>query len=160
MIPMKVEDFLAQSDLAIDVVAADKLGLLKDLSVRSGARLNLEPERILSELLKREQLGSTGMGGGVAIPHARLHAVQRPFAVLFRLKKPIDFAAVDGNPVDIIVVLLLPDSQGGAALSALACIARKLRDPIAMTRLRRARDSIELYRALTQDARQSPASGA
>ncbi len=91
----------------------------------------------------------------MAIPHARLHEVRRPFAVLVRLKKPIDFASVDGAPVDIIVMLLLPDSQGGAALSALACIARKLRAPIVMTRLRRARDSIELYRALTQDALQS-----
>ena len=130
---MRIEEFLAQSDLTTDVVAADKVGLLKDLSVRSGARLSLEPERILSELLKREQLGTTGMGGGVAIPHARFHAVQRPFAVPVRLKKPIDFAAVDGNPVDIIALLLLPDSQGVAALSTLACIARKLRDPIAMT---------------------------
>jgi nitrogen PTS system EIIA component len=149
---MKVENFLAQSDLAIDVVATDKVGLLKDLSVRSGARLGMKPERILSELLKREQLGSTGTGGGVAIPHARLHDVQRPFAVLVRVKEPIDFAAVDGDPVDIIVLLLLPDGPGGAALSALACIARKLRDPITMTRLRRARDNAELYRALTQDA--------
>jgi len=146
---MKVEDLLAVSDLVIDVAAADKLGLLKDLSVRSGARLDLKPERILSELLKREQLGSTGMGGGVAMPHARLHEVQKPFAVLVRVKKPIDFAAVDGHPVDIIVLLLLPDSPGGAALSALACIARKLRNPITMTHLRRARDSAEIYRALT-----------
>ncbi len=140
---MKVENFLALSDLAIDVVAADKVGVLKDLSVRSGARLGLESDRILSELLKREQLGSTGTGGGVAMPHARLHEVQRPFAVLVRLKKPIDFAAVDNSPVDVIVLLLLPDTQGGAALSALACIARKLRDPITITHLRRARDSAD-----------------
>jgi nitrogen PTS system EIIA component len=100
------------------------------------------------------------MGEGVAIPHARLHELQRPFAVLVRLKKPIDFAAIDGRPVDIIVLLLLPDSPGGAALSALACIARKLRDPITMTHLRCARDNAGLYRALTQDALQSSVSGA
>jgi nitrogen PTS system EIIA component len=115
------------------------------------ARVGLQPERILSELVKREQLGSTGTGGGVAIPHARLHEVEKAIAHLVRLKKPIDFAAVDNRPVDIVVPLLLPDSAGGAPLSALACIARKLRDPIVTNHLRRARDGVEIYCASTQD---------
>jgi nitrogen PTS system EIIA component len=78
--------------------------------------------------------------------------VERPIALLVRLKKPIDFAAIDNRPVDTVVLLLLPDSAGGAPLSALACIARKLRDPIITNHLRRARDSVEIYCALTQDS--------
>ena len=152
---MNVVDFLNLKDAAIDVVVTDKRELLEELAVRAGARVGLQPERILSELVKREQLGSTGIGGGVAIPHARLHEVERPIALLVRLKKPIDFAAVDNRPVDTVVLLLLPDSSGGAPLSALACITRKLRDPIVTNHLRRARDSVEIYGALTQDSLQN-----
>jgi nitrogen PTS system EIIA component len=157
---MKVADFLNLTDVAVDVVVTDKAKLLDELAVRAGARVGLQPERILSELVKRERLGSTGMGGGVAIPHARLNEVEKPFALLVRLKKPIDFAAVDSRPVDTVVLLLLPDSSGGAPLSALACISRKLRDPIIMNHLRHARDSVEVYDALTLDRLQRPPSDA
>ena len=84
--------------------------------------------------------------------------MEKPIALLVRLKKPIDFAAVDNRPVDTVVLLLLPDSSGGAPLSALACIARKLRDPIVANHLRRARDSVEIYCALTQDSLQNGSS--
>jgi PTS system nitrogen regulatory IIA component len=152
---MKVADFLNLTDAAVDVIVTDKQELLEELAVRAGARVGLQPERILSELVKREQLGSTGIGDGVAIPHARLREVERPVALLVRLKKPIDFAAVDNRPVDTVVLLLLPDSSRGAPLSALACITRKLRDPIVTNHLRRARDSVEIYGALTQDSLQN-----
>jgi PTS system nitrogen regulatory IIA component len=102
-------------------------------------------------LIKREQLGSTGIGGGIAIPHARFHQVARPLAIFVRLKKPIDFDAVDDQPVDTVVLLLLPDVPNGERLGALACIARKLRDPAIMVAVRRARDSAEIYRTLTSD---------
>jgi nitrogen PTS system EIIA component len=70
---MKVADFLNLTDVAVDVVVTDKQELLEELAVRAGARIGLQPELILSELVKRERLGSTGMGGGVAMPHARLN---------------------------------------------------------------------------------------
>ena len=91
------------------------------------------------------------MGGGVAIPHARFHHLHKPFGMLVRLKKPIEFDAVDGKPVDTIALLLLPDAREGERLGALACFARKLRDPVVMTALRRALDGAEVYRALTAD---------
>jgi len=102
-------------------------------------------------LQKGEELGSTGMGGGVAIPHARFHHLHKPFGMLVPLKKPIDFDAVDGKPVDTIALLLLPDARDGERLGALACFARKLRDPSVITALRRARDGAEIYRSLTAD---------
>ncbi len=148
---MKVSDFLSPADVTIDAAFADKQKLLEDLARRAAKIVDLQPEAILAELQKREQLGSTGMGGGVALPHARIHQVAKPFGMLVRLKKPIEFDAVDGKPVDTIALLLLPDTREGKQLGALACIARKLRDPAILTALRRARDGAELYRSLTAD---------
>jgi nitrogen PTS system EIIA component len=148
---MKVSDFLSPADVITDVAFADKQKLLEDLARRAAAIVDVQPALILSELVKREQLGSTGMGGGVAIPHARFHQVAKPFGMLVRLKRPIAFDAVDDQPVDTIVLLLLPDAPNGERLGALACIARKLRDPAIMAALRRARDGAEIYRTLAAD---------
>jgi PTS system nitrogen regulatory IIA component len=134
--------------VSIEAAFADKQKLLEDLARRASRAVDLEPDIILAELRKREQLGSTGMGGGVALPHARIHRIQKPFGMVVRLKKPIEFDAVDGKPVDMIALLLLPDTQEGKQLGVLACIARKLRDPDVLTALRRARDGGELYRRL------------
>ena len=148
---MKVSDFLSSADVTIDAAFADKQKLLEDLARRAAAIVDLEPDLILAELQKREELGSTGMGGGVAIPHARFHHLHKPFGMLFRLKKPIEFDAVDGKRVDTVALLLLPDVREGERLGALACFARKLRDPVVMTALRRALDGAEIYRSMTAD---------
>ena len=148
---MKVSDFLSSADVTIDAAFADKQKLLEDLARRAAAIVDLEPDLILAELQKREELGSTGMGGGVAIPHARFHHLRKPFGMLVRLKKPIEFDAVDGKRVDTVALLLLPDVHEGERLGALACFARKLRDPVVMTALRRALDGAEIYRSLTAD---------
>jgi PTS system nitrogen regulatory IIA component len=148
---MRVSDFLSSAEVTIDAAFADKQKLLEDLARRAAAIVDLAPDLILVELQKREELGSTGMGGGVAIPHARFHHLHKPFGMLVRLKKPIEFDAVDGKPVDTIALLLLPDAREGERLGALACFARKLRDPIVMTALRRARDGAEIYRSMTAD---------
>ena len=148
---MKVSDFLSSADVTIDTAFVDKRKLLEDLAQRAATVVDIEPNLILAELQKREELGSTGMGGGVAIPHARFHHLHKPFGMLVRLKKPIDFDAVDGKPVDTIALLLLPDARDGERLGALACFARKLRDPSAIAALRRARDGAEIYRSLTAD---------
>ena len=148
---MKVSDFLSSADVTIDTAFVDKRKLLEDVAQRAATVVDIEPNLILAELQKREELGSTGMGGGVAIPHARFHHLHKPFGMLVRLKKPIDFDAVDGKPVDTIALLLLPDARDGERLGALACFARKLRDPSVITALRRARDGAEIYRSLTAD---------
>ncbi len=148
---MKISNFLSSTAVVADAVAADKLTLLEEMANKAGAVLNIPPDYILSELLKREELGSTGMGGGVAIPHARFQQVTRPYGMLVRLKKPIDFDAVDGKPVDTIFLLLLPDVATADRLGALASTARKLRDPVTMAALRLARDGAEIYRTLTAD---------
>ena len=129
---MNVSDFLSAADVTIDAAFADKRKLLEELARRAAPRVDLDPLLILAELEKREELGSTGMGDGVALPHARFHQLRRPFGMLVRLKKPIKFDAVDGKPVDMIALLLLPVARQGEQLGALACIARKLRDPPAI----------------------------
>ncbi len=148
---MKVSDFLSPADVVVDFPAADKQKLLLELGRKSGAAFNLPPDHVFAELSKREELGSTGMGGGVAIPHARFHRIKKPCGMLVRLKKPIDFDALDGKPVDLVFPLLLPESVEGGQLSALALIARKLRDSAIAAALRRASDSAEIYRVLAAD---------
>jgi len=151
MLVMKIPEFLSSTNVSVDVAATDKDQLLEELARRAAPVFDVLPDVILSELVKREQLGSTGVGGGVAIPHARFHQVTKPYGVLVRLRKPIDFDAVDGKAVDVVFLLLLPDAPDNERLGALATIARKLRDPAVMAALRRARDGAEIYRALAAD---------
>jgi len=132
----------------VDVAASDKQKLLLAISRKAGASLDVLPEHMFAELQKREDLGSTGVGGGIALPHARFHQVRKPAGMLVRLRKAIDFDAVDGKPVDIVFLLLLPETPNNDQLGTLATIARKMRNPKVAAALREARDSREMYRAL------------
>jgi nitrogen PTS system EIIA component len=148
---MKIADFLSPNDLMIDVAAANKQKLLSALARKAGSIFDVQPALVLAELQKREGLGSTGVGGGVALPHARFHQVGKPTGVLARLRKPIDFEAVDGEPVDIVFLLLLPEAPDGEQLGALASIARKLRKPEITAALREAHDGPQMYRTLASE---------
>jgi len=144
---MEIKDFLAPQQVLINRHASDRANLLNHLAHRAAATLHLPYEMILGALSKREELGSTGTGNGVALPHAQLSDVSKPFGMLARLNKAIDFDAIDGEPVDIVCLLLLPaDSEEGG--HALACAARVLRDAEVLRNLRRAADHTEAYRAL------------
>ena len=144
----KISDFLSPDDVLLKIRAADKEQLLQELAHLAAEKLKLPEENVVSELLKREGLGSTGMGNGVAIPHARFAAIARPFGMIARLKQPIDFDAIDGQPVDIVFLLLLPAAATGEQLGALACVSRKLRVTEDLLRLRRAKKASDLYAAL------------
>jgi PTS system nitrogen regulatory IIA component len=109
----------------------------------------LAAEGISAEILKREELGSTGTGGGVAIPHARIQGLNKSFGILARLNNPIDFEAIDSQPVDLVFLLLLPANPVGEQLKALASVARKLRDPTSLRDLRSASGTAGLYDAMT-----------
>ena len=148
---MKIADFLSPGDVMIDVAASDKQKLLQALARKAGSIVDVPPEHVLAELQRREELGSTGIGGGVALPHARFHQIEKPVGVLVRLRKRIAFEAVDGEPVDLVFLLLLPEAPKGDQLGALASIARKLRNADVTAALRRAGDSPEMYHALIPD---------
>jgi nitrogen PTS system EIIA component len=145
---MKISDFLSPADVTVDSYASDKGRLLRDLATKAAVTLNLPADHIAFELLKREELGSTGTGGGVAIPHARIQGITKPLGVLAKLRQPIDFDAIDGQPVDLVFVLLLPATTECGQLGTLASIARKLGAPEALVQLRRAKNVSELYSAM------------
>jgi PTS system nitrogen regulatory IIA component len=145
---MEIKEFLLPTDTLIKAHGTDKTRLLQELAARAAAALNLDAKLISMELLKRENLGSTGTGDGVAIPHARMTDLKQPFGTLVRLRYAIDFDAIDGKPVDIVFLLLLPAQPPGDALNALASVARRLRDPDSVQRLRQAANDAELYSAI------------
>src|SRR4030081_1974392 len=126
---MKISDLLSPADVMIDVRASNKRRLFQEFAAKAADGLGLHVDRIAPDLLKREELGSTGIGRGVAIPHARLPDLQRPYGLLAKLKQPIEFDAIDGQPVDIVFVLLLPAAAENGQLGPLALVARTLRPP-------------------------------
>jgi PTS system nitrogen regulatory IIA component len=154
---MEIGEFLNPSEVMVDLRASDKAHLLKELARQTAAKLNLASDGVEDALLKREELGSTGTGGGIALPHARLAGVKKPFGMLVRLAKAIDFDAIDGEPVDIVCLLLLPTNTNGEQLNALACAARTLRDADALRSVRRAKDNAALYAAVAKGATKSDA---
>jgi len=119
----------------------DKEGVLTKIS-EAMAKVTQEDERVIYEkLFERERLGSTGMGNGAAIPHARLEGLDRVYFVTMTLAKPIDFDAVDSRPVDIFLTLLAPQNAGADHLQALAKISRLLRDEAFCDKIRGASGS-------------------
>lgn len=145
---MQIKDFLTSSNVVIDVPASSKAALLGDLARRAAAELKLDADAVANAVGKRDELGSTGIGSGVAIPHARLREIKKPFGLLARLKNPIDFAAIDGGPVDIVFLMLLPAASQLDQLNTLAAAARKLRDGDVLSKLRKAATAAELYRTI------------
>jgi PTS system nitrogen regulatory IIA component len=143
-----IGDLLDASQVSVGLRVADKAQLLAELAQRAATALSLPPTVVLRALQAREQLGSTGLGKGFALPHARLGNLPRPYALLLRLARPIDFAAIDDRPVDLVVLLLTPDSAGGQHLAALAALARPFRDDRLVQRLREAPSAAVLHRAL------------
>jgi nitrogen PTS system EIIA component len=145
---MKISDLLSPTDVMIDVRASNKRLLLQEFAAKAAVSLGLRVDQVAPCLLKREELGSTGIGHGVAIPHARLPDLQRPYGLLAKLKQPIEFDAIDGQEVDIVFVLLLPAAAENGQLGPLALVARTLRPPETLAQLRGAKNTSELYSAI------------
>jgi PTS system nitrogen regulatory IIA component len=146
---MDIKTFLSPGDVLMDVSASDKSRLLQKLADRAAGALDLPADRIFRHLSAREELGSTGTGSGIAVPHARVEGVKKPFGILARLKRPMDFDAIDGKPVDLVFLLLLPTTPAGEQLNALASVARRLRNSECVRSLRSATDCPDLFHALT-----------
>lgn len=146
---MDLGDLLAPGGIFPAFEAKSKKQALLDLSARAADVTGLESRAIYDTLLQRERLGSTGLGRGIAIPHVKLRGVTGIVSLFARLTEPIDFESLDGEPVDLIFLLLAPDHAGGDHLKALARISRLVREPAALERLRTAPDLPALKRALT-----------
>lgn len=124
---MKLADVLAPENVVLDLDASSKSSLLRTLSAIAAKQLGIGEAAIFTALNNREKLGSTGIGEGIAIPHAAIPDMKKPFALFARLSKPIDFEAIDESPVDIIAVLLVPVEKSSTKLNLLAGLARILR---------------------------------
>ena len=114
---MDFEDLCQIVDTVVDLPVHSKSALLHDLAHRAALVLKVDDDTVFSALLKREELGSTGVGNGVALPHVRLEQVKKPFGIMARLKQPIDFDAIDGQPVDLVCLLLLSKEKEQAQLN-------------------------------------------
>src|SRR3982074_2628153 len=145
---MKISDLLSPADVMIDVRASNKRLLLQELAAKAASSLVLGVDQVAPYLLKREELGSQGIGGAVAIPHPQLPDLELPYGLLAKLKRPVEFDAIDGQAVDIVFILLLPAVAANEQLRALARVARTLSRPENLVRLRRAKDTSDLYSAI------------
>ena len=127
----------------VDVTSKD--AIFEQLAVLFAESYGVEATKVLEGLQEREALGSTGFGRGVAIPHARIEGLRRPVAALLKLSDPVDFAAADGLPVDLVFGLVSPENSGVGHLHALAAISRLVRDERIHEALNEAPDAEVLY---------------
>jgi nitrogen PTS system EIIA component len=154
---MEISDLLTPNAVIANLHATSKKQALQELAKRA-AELVGEHERVIFDvLLERERLGTTGVGGGVAIPHGKLPRLPRLVGVFARLEKPVDFESIDEQPVDLIFMLLAPASAGADHLKALARVSRLLRDRKMCEKLRGSDTADALYALLTEHAANSHA---
>ena len=146
---MPLTDIVTPNAIIPALKVNSKKQALAEIAARA-AELSGQSERaILDVLLQREKLGSTGVGQGVAIPHGKLPKLERLFGLFARLERPVDFESLDGQPVDLIFLLLAPEGAGADHLKALARVARLLRDPEIARKLRQSREAEALYAGIT-----------
>lgn len=154
---MHIGELLDRNAIALRVSAANKrqaLALVAEIAARN---LGMDAAHILDALAEREQSGSTGVGHGVAAPHARLDGLQRMRGVFVRLDQPVEFEAVDDQPVDLIFALFAPTDAGAEHLRALAKVSRMLRHAEVRQQLRQARTADAIHALLVQDGAARPA---
>lgn len=149
---MDVSDLIAPEGVVANLRVTSKKQALQELAKRA-AKITGQPERAIFEvLIERERLGTTGVGKGVAIPHGKLAALDRLYGLFARLEKPINFDAIDDQPVDLICLLLAPETAGADHLKALARVTRLLRDQAVCQKLRGTDKDEAIYALLTEAA--------
>lgn len=147
---MEITDLISSETIVANLHATSKKQVLQELS-RRAAEVTGEHERaIFDVLMERERLGTTGVGSGIAIPHGKLQSLERLYGLFARLEQPVDFQAIDERPVDLIFLLLAPESAGADHLKALARISRVLRDGKVCDKLRGTDTAEALYAILTE----------
>jgi PTS system nitrogen regulatory IIA component len=153
---MEIEDLLNPTGVIAKLRATSKKQVLQELAKRAADSTGLPERQIFEVLLERERLGTTGVGNGIAIPHGKLAGLKQLFGMFARLEQPVDFDAIDEQPVDLIFLLLAPEAAGADHLKALARVSRLLRDRSVCEKLRGANQADAIYALLTE----SPASHA
>jgi len=146
---MAVDDLVTPQAVVASLRVNSKRQALQELAARAATLCGRSEREVLEVLMQRERLGSTGIGSGIAIPHGKLPRLERLFGVFARLERPIDFEALDGQPVDLMFLLLAPEAAGADHLKALARVARLLRNSDVAQKLRDSRDGEAIYAVLT-----------
>ncbi len=149
---MQIADLLSPEGVvsALKVKDKSKAHLLQELAERAAPLAKMPAKRILETLVERERLGTTGVGQGIAIPHGRLGDIKKIIGVFARLETPIEYEAVDNQPVDLVFMLLAPEGAGADHLKALARVSRLLRNQTSCEKLRSAATAEALYAILTE----------
>ena len=147
---MEIVDLLSPSAVVAHLKAANKKQVLQELAQKAAALTGLPERRIYDTLAEREKLGSTGMGQGIAIPHGRVPGIEKMTGVFAQLDHPVDFDAMDDQPVDLVFLLLAPEGAGADHLKALARVSRVLRNQSTCEKLRAASQPAALYALLTE----------
>jgi PTS system nitrogen regulatory IIA component len=145
---MPTTDLVAPNAIIPALKVNGKKQALQEIAAKAAALTGQSDRAILEILLQREKLGSTGVGNGVAIPHGKLAKLNKVFGLFARLERAVDFEALDGQPVDLVFLLLAPEGAGADHLKALARVARLLRDPEVAGKLRNSSDAEALYAVL------------
>lgn len=147
---MMINDLLIPEGVIADLKATSKKQALQELARRAADVTGLHERTVFDVLMERERLGTTGVGNGIAIPHGKLANLDRLYGLFARLSTPVDFQSIDERPVDLIFVLLAPESAGADHLKALAKISRVLRDKATCDKLRGTESAEALYAILTE----------
>ncbi|WP_026792904.1 PTS IIA-like nitrogen regulatory protein PtsN [Pleomorphomonas oryzae] len=154
---MDLSDLLVIDAILPRLKSANKKQALQEMAAKAAVLTGRDERDIFETLMQREKLGSTGVGHGVAIPHGKLAGLDRLVGVFALLDRSIDFDSLDGEPVDVMFLLLAPESAGADHLKALARIARILRDDETVAKLRAADDAAAMYALLTVNVRSDAA---
>jgi PTS system nitrogen regulatory IIA component len=145
---MPLTDLVAPNAILPALKVNSKKQVLHELAARAAILSGQSERAIFDILMQREKLGSTAIGNGVAIPHGKMPTLNRLFGLFARLDRPLDFEALDNQPVDLVFLLLAPEGAGADHLKSLARIARLLRDPNVAHKLRASHDAESLYAVL------------
>ncbi len=147
---MKMAELITHEAILPAVKASSKRQVIQEIGARAGDAYGLETSLVVEGLLAREMQGSTGMGGGVAIPHVPLPDIESTVGLFARIEKPVDFGSADGQGVDLIFALLSPENSGANHLMVLACVSRFLRNPELRKKLRETSEARALYALITE----------
>jgi PTS system nitrogen regulatory IIA component len=143
-------DLITPKSIIANLRAGSKKQVLQELARRAAELTGQHERAIFDVLLERERLGTTGVGHGIAIPHGKLPSLDKVYGVFARLERPVDFDAIDEQPVDLLFLLLAPEAAGADHLKALARVSRLLRDASLCEKLRGADSADAIYALLTQ----------
>jgi PTS system nitrogen regulatory IIA component len=154
---MDIIDLLSADAVVPNLKATGKKQALQELASVAARVTSRDEREIFDILLERERLGTTGVGHGIAIPHGKLKGLDRLYGIFARLERPVDFDAIDDEPVDLVFVLLAPETAGADHLKALARVSRLLRDRVYCEKLRGSDSRDALFAILTEQTATSHA---